>query len=75
MKTFRRFCLVALTLIGAGIASGCVYYPARPYYHRAEYYSDGYTPYYTNYYARPYVGAVWIEGRYYHGRWIAPHWH
>jgi len=73
MKTIRHLCLVALTLVGAGIASGCVYYPARPYY-RAEFYPDGYMPYYTNYYARPYVGAVWIEGRYYRGHWVHSHW-
>jgi len=73
MKTVRRFCLIALTLIGASVASGCVYYPTRPYY-RAEFYPDGYTPYYTNYYARPYVGAVWIGGYYRRDHWVRPHW-
>jgi hypothetical protein len=72
MKTIRRYCLVALALIGAAAAGGCVYYPTRPY--RAEFYPDGYTPYYTDYYARPYVGAVWIGGYYRRGYWVRPHW-
>jgi len=72
MNTIRRFFLIALALIGAGVASGCVYYPARPY--RAEFYPDGYTPYYTDYYARPYVDAVWIGGYYHHDHWVRPHW-
>lgn len=73
MKTIRHLCLVALALIGASALGGCVYYPARPYY-GGEFYSDGYTPYYTDYYARPYIGAVWVNGYYYHRHYVRPHW-
>ena len=72
MKTIRRLCFVALVVASASAVGGCVYYPARPY--RAEFYPDGYTPYYTDYYARPYVGAVWIGGYYHRDRWVRPHW-
>lgn len=73
MKTIHRLCLAATALVLASALGGCVYYPTRPYY-RAEFYSDGYTPYYTDYYAPPYVGAVWIGGYYHRGHWVRPHW-
>jgi hypothetical protein len=77
MKPLRKFLLLAAALLGSLSAAGCVYYPARPYYGNAtyrEYHPDGYTPYYTDYYVRPYIGAVWIGGGRYHGHWVRGHW-
>ena len=78
MKSLRKLVLLSTALLGTLSATGCVYYPSRPYYGGGvayhEYYSDGYTPYYTDYYVRPYVGAVWIGGGWYRGHWVRGHW-
>lgn len=53
-----RFLLVAA--VGLGL-SGCVAYPAGPYY-------GGYG-YYPGYYGPPVVGSVFIGGGGFRGRW------